>query len=106
MKRRCVRVTTGDPLPRGARVAIDSENVLWVTATTGTGPYTSTLRHHPTLPIRALHAWQRITRPVHDWWEDRCRPYDDRNTVCWRTATYNGRCDRHVLAAVERGDEL
>lgn len=99
-------ITTADRLTPGCQVALDGEDLLWVLTTTGSGPYTSTVRRTPTWRIRAWLAWAWITAPVRAWWANRCRPYDDRNAICWRTADYNGRCDRHVLAAVERGDEL
>lgn len=106
MKRTESAITTSDRLPVGCRVALDGEGPLWVVATTGSGPYTSTVRRTPTWRIRARLAWASLAAPCRARWADRCRPYDDRNALCWRTAAYNGRCDRHVLVAVERGEEL
>jgi hypothetical protein len=100
-------ITTWDRLEPGCRIALDGEDLLWVIATMATGRYyTSTVRRTPTLRIRARQAWARLTRPYRAWWQSRCRPSDDRRTVCPRRETYNGRCDRHTLWAIEEGEEL
>jgi len=100
-------ITTRHRLEPGCRIALDGEDLLWVIATTATGRYyTSTVRRTPTLRIRARQVWARLTRPYRAWWQSRCRPSDDRRTVCPRRETYNGRCDRHTLWAIEEGEEL
>lgn len=99
-------ITTAHPLPPGSTVAIDGEDLLRVISTTGSGPYTSVVRRIPKWRILLAHAWQRVVGPWRRWRESRCEPYDDRDAWCWRRATYNGRCDRHALIAVERGEEL
>lgn len=106
MKRAESTITTWDRLIPGSRVALDGEDLLWVIASTGTGPYTATVRRTPTVRIRAQLAWLRLTARYRAWRKDRCQPYDDRDALCLRRAVYNGRCDRHVLVAVERGEEL
>ncbi|MFE2832192.1 hypothetical protein ACFXI6_14260 [Streptomyces mirabilis] len=99
-------ITTADPLQRGAMVALDGESLLRVVSTTGTGPYTSVVRRIPKWRIRLSHAWRRLVGPWRRWRESRCEPFDDRDAWCWRRETYNGRCDRHALIAVERGEDL
>lgn len=99
-------MTTADPLPPGATVAIDGERLFRVISTTGTGPYTSVVRRIPKWRTCLSHARRRLTEPWRRWRDLRCEPFDDRDVWCWRRATYNGRCDRHALIAVERGEEL
>lgn len=99
-------IRTAHPLPPGATVAFDGEDLLRVISTTGTGPYTSIVRRIPKWRICLTHAWQWLAGPWRRWRKSRCEPHDDRDEFCWRRATYNGRCDRHVLVAVERAEEL
>lgn len=106
MKRAESTITTADRLTPGCRVSLGGEDLLWVVATSGSGPYTSTVRRTPTWRIRARLAWARLAAPYRAWWQSRCRPSDDRRTICPRRETYNGRCDRHTPWAIEEGEEL
>lgn len=107
MKRATQTITTMHPLPIGQGIQIDGEDLLWVVATKGSGPYTSTVRRTPTFRIRARNAWLRITLPYRTWRESRCYgPYEEHDTFCWRRATYDMRCDKHYLQAIEAGEDL
>lgn len=101
-------ITTAHPLPAGAMVALDGEDLLRVISTTGAGPYTSILRRIPKWRIRLSHAWYRLrnwaVRPWHWWRATRCEP-DEPGERCWRKATQGDYCDQHALMADEWGYE-
>lgn len=107
MKRTAQTITTAHPLPTGQRIQIDGEDLLWVVATKGSGPYTSTVSRTPTLRMRARNVGLRLTRPYRAWREGRCYgPFEEYDTFCWRRATRDMRCDKHYLRAIEAGEEL
>lgn len=101
-------ITTVDPLPRGAMISIDGEGLLRVASTIGTGPYTSVVRRIPKWRIRLSNVWYRMRRPAvrlwHSWLMSRCEP-DEPGVRCWQKATQGDYCDRHVLTAVEWGED-
>jgi hypothetical protein len=107
VKRATQTITTAHPLPTGQRISIDGEDLLWVVATEGSGPYMSTVRRTPRLRMRVRGAWLRLTRPYRTWRDGRCYgPYEEHDTFCWRRATRDMRCDQHYLKAIEAGEEV
>lgn len=95
-------ITTADPVTRGTWLQMDGGPLLKVTACTGVGPFT--------LSVRPVTRWDRwlvrmwaLRRRLRNWWLETCCLPDD--GWCWRRATADYLCDRHWLLAVEDGAE-
>lgn len=98
-------ITTSDPLRRGSLIAINGEGPLRVVATSGSGPFTSTVRRVPGWRIWLSQewgkAWGLVAGPWRRWLASRCEP-DAPGVRCWRRAAHGDYyCARHVLSADE-----